>query len=231
MIQRISHLALTCTLFLVSFAGDDDYIRWSLQSPGASPWHTLRYEVTRRAPATTAVHRRRLPGTEEGEHALGLLTPEESDALFARAASFDVLALESDPAKAHLPGLTFRCDALLSGKAHAFAVRDPASHPDARVRGLFNLIVAAVLERAGPIPFRNVFFPTDQRGWLNVESIPAAKVTIDDFDTRETTPLYAFEVKSGDRQVRLESLDGRLIRNYTVHVEPRGTTTLRVDLR
>jgi hypothetical protein len=219
-------------------AGDDDYVRWSLTPPGPGPWQLLRYEITRRPPATTAVHRRRLPTAGDTDHALGLLTPEESEGFFAAVRALAPLELPSDPgigegprtpAAPHEP--VYACHLLLDGRAHAFSVRDPAAHPNPAVRRLFDLVTTLVTTHAGDLPFRNIFAPIAERGWLNVESIPAARVEVDGLDTQLVTPVYGYELRAGTRRVTLTSLDGRLVRSYTPHVAPRGTTTLRVDLR
>jgi hypothetical protein len=75
------------------------------------------------------------------------------------------------------------------------------------------------------------FAPHATSSWFNVESIPAANVTIDGFDTHLETPLYAYEVAAGEHVVILKSTDGRYVREYRVKLEAEGTTTLRVDLR
>lgn len=213
-------------------AGDDDFIRFTLEPPSASPYHTIRYEITRRGPATTAVHRRHLPGLDEGLHALGLLTPEEADELFAFARTLNAASLADARAPNPAPGaLTWRCDLLLSGRAHTFKVHDPDNLTDRRYARLFSAVRSAVLAQAGPLPFRNVFFPAADRGWLNVESVPAAKVLIDGFDTKLTTPIYGYELGSGVHTITLTSLDGRFVRSFDFRLEPQGTTTLRIDLR
>lgn len=219
--------------FVAFFAGDDEYVRWTLLTPAASPYHLIRYEVTRRQPATTAVHRRQLPDADEGLHALGLLTREESDSYFARVRALDAGHLaDAKPAGKRTPGaLTWRCETFLDGEAHAFEVTAMGELADRRYAQLFRATRDVVLEHAGELPFRNTFFPAKQRSWLNVESIPASKVTIDGFDTHLETPLYAYEVAAGEHVVILESTDGRYKRDYRVKLEAEGTTTLRVDLR
>jgi hypothetical protein len=239
----------SCALWLVTAlwlspaarAGEDDYVRWSLLPPSPGPWQLLRYEITRRPPATTAVHRRRLPTASEADHALGLLTPEESDAFFASVRALDPFALASDPgvSSESLPSgarpdptrARFACDLLLDGRAHQVLVQDPASHANPSIRKLFDQTASLVLAHAGDLPFRDIFAPIPERGWLNVESIPAARVTLDGLDTQLTSPVYGLEVRSGARTVTLTSLDGRLTRTFTPQIAPRGTTTLRVDLR
>lgn len=214
-------------------ADSEDYVRFTLEPPAASPYHTIRYEITRRRPATTAVHRRQLPGLEEGLHALGLLTPEESAAFFALAASLDATSLPSVPrSPATPPGvLTWRCDLSLAGKVSSFTATDLENLADRRYARLFDAVQRTVLERAGELRFRNVFFPAGDRGWLNIESVPAAAVTIDGFETKLETPLYSYDIAAGAHEVVLRSLDGRFVRTFQVRVEPQGTTTLRIDLR
>jgi len=219
---------------------DEDYVRFTLETgygqptaiPAASPYHTIRYEITRRRPATTAVHRRQLPGLEEGLHALGLLTPEESTSFFALARSLGAASLPSVVASVPTPGvLTWRCDLLLDGKRATFLVSDPENAADRRYARLFDAVRRTVLTRAGELPFRNVFFPAKDRGWLNIECVPAAAVTLDGFDTRLETPMYSYDIAAGTHSLVLRSLDGRFERTFEVRVEPQGTTTLRIDLR
>jgi hypothetical protein len=219
---------------------EEEFVRFTLETardegpatPAATPYHTIRYEITRRRPATTAVHRRRLPGLEEGLHALGLLTPEEAAEFFALARSLDAAGLPSRIAATPPPGaLTWRCDVLLDGKTGSFAVTDPENARDRRYARLFDATRRTVLAHAGELPFRNVFFPADDRGWLNIESVPAAAVVIDGFETKLETPMYSYDIAAGKHQLTLRSLDGRYDRTFEIRVEPQGTTTLRIDLR
>ena len=214
---------------------EEDYVRFTLETagtPAASPYHTIRYEITRRRPATTAVHRRTLPGREEGLHALGLLTPEESAAYFALVRGLDVLHLPSVvPSKPPAGALTWRCDLQLDGVRASFVATAPESLSDRRYARLFDATRRLVLANAGELPFRNVFFPARDRGWLNIESVPAATVTLDGLETRLETPMYSYDIGAGPHTLVLRSLDGRYERTFEVRVEPQGTTTLRIDLR
>jgi len=227
-------------LFCIGFSGsppedpgDEDYVRFLLEAPAASPYHTIRYEITRRQPATTAVHRRQLPGLDEGLHALGLLTPDESNAFFQLARALTKSPLPSVPraVQVALGALTWRCDLRLDGKQQTFVATDLENLPDRRYARLFAAVQREVLAHAGELPFRNVFFPSRERGWLNIESTPVARVTIDDFETKLETPLYAYDVAAGTHAVVLRSRDGRLERTFEVKVEAQGTTTLRIDLQ
>lgn len=236
-VARVLRIGACALAFLAFFAGgptgDDEYVRWTLLPPAASPYHLIRYEITRRQPATTAVHRRQLPDADEGLHALGLLTRDESDAFFARVRQLDGAHLgdAKPPEKRRAGALTWRCETLIDGERHAFEVTDMEALPDRRYAQLFRATREAVVAHAGELPFRNTFFPAKQRSWLNVESIPASHVTIDGFDTQLETPLYAYEVAAGEHTIILKSTDGRYVRDYRVKLEAEGTTTLRVDLR
>lgn len=212
-------------------AGEDDFVRFTLEPAQTSPYHTIRYEITRRGPATTAVHRRGLPGLDEGLHALGLMTREEADRIFALAREVDALKLSDHRPKHLAPGaVTWRCHVQLGGVAHTFLVTDP-DNAERRYARLFHAVRHAALTIAGELPFRNVFVPATDRGWLNIESVPAAKVRIDGFDTRLETPMYSYELAAGPHTITLTSLDGRYNRTFEIRLEPQGTTTLRVDLR
>lgn len=210
---------------------DDDFVRFTLEAPQSSPYHTIRYEITRRGPATTAVHRRGLPGLEEGLHALGLLTREEGEKVFALAREVGATTLPDHRPRAVAPlAVTWRCHVLLDGVSHTFLVTDP-DNADRRYARLFAAVRSTVIAVAGELPFRNVFVPAGDRGWLNIESVPAAKVVIDGFDTRLTTPMYSYELGAGAHIITLSSIDGRFTRTFDIRLEPQGTTTLRVDLR
>lgn len=211
--------------------GDDDFVRFTLEPAQASPYHTIRYEITRRGPATTAVHRRGLPGLDEGLHALGLMTREEGARIFALAREVGALELSDHrPARIAPGAVSWRCHVQLSGVAHTFVVTDP-DNADRRYARLFGAVRQAALTIAGELPFRNVFVPATDRGWLNIESVPAAKVRIDGFDTRLETPMYSYELAAGPHTITLTSLDGRYTRTFEIRLEAQGTTTLRVDLR
>lgn len=210
---------------------EDDFVRFTLEPPGPSPYHTIRYEITRRGPATTAVHRRGLPGLDEGLHALGLMTREEGERIFALAREVDAVKLTDHRPKHVAPGaVTWRCHVQLSGVSHTFLVTDP-DNAERRYARLFSAVRHASLTVAGELPFRNVFVPATDRGWLNIESVPAARVRIDGFDTRLETPMYSYELAAGPHTITLTSLDGRFSRTFEIRLEPQGTTTLRVDLR
>jgi hypothetical protein len=215
-------------------AADDDTVRLALDHPAATPYSVIRYEIARRGRATMAVHRRQLPGYSEPLHGVGLMTQAEADAIWELCRAVDASHLPDAPAPAAAAesgAFTWRVETSIDGVTHSFRVGDPMNQPDRRYARLVQGVIAAVTQRAGELPFRNVFVPAARLGWLDIISIPAARVVLDGIDTGQQTPLYGYEVESGRHAVRLESLDGALIRAYDVRVEPAGTTHLHVDLR
>lgn len=229
----MARVASILALAAVISGSDDDYLRLILERPAATPFAVVHYEVGRRGRATTAVHRRELPGLRESLHAMGLLTREEADALWALAADTDAARLPDagPPLPGPLEGLAWRVEVSIDGVQHSFRVTDPANQRDRRYHRLVSRICGVVHRVAGELPFRDVFFPEAELGWISVTAIPAAAVSIDGFDTQLETPLFSYELAGGEHEVRLRSLDGGLDRTYQVRVEPGGTTHLTVDLR
>ena len=229
--QRILATFLLALPLLLT-AGTTDYVRVSLETPAPSPFRSISYEVTRRAPATTAVHRRLLPGDAESLHSLGLLTGEDAAAIDALVHETGAMSLpDAAPPTPVLGQLTWVVSLQVDGVAHEFRCTAPENIKDRRYFKLIDGVRRSVKAVTGELPFRNVFYEPDRRGWVNVISVPAARVVIDSFDTQLETPLYHYELASGVHTIQLTSEDGRFTRDYQVKVEPGGTTHLRVDLR
>lgn len=232
--RRVPVVVLLALAAFVTTGADDDYVRLALEHPAPTPYSVVRYEVARRGRATMAVHRRQLPGYNEPLHGVGLMTLDEASSVWELCRSTDATHLPDAPTPVEAAGegaFAWRIEVSLDGVAHDFRVGDPRNQPDRRYARLTEGIISAVTQRAGELPFRNVFVPSARLGWLDVISVPAARVFLDGLDTGVQTPLYGYEVEAGRHAVRLESLDGSLLRAYDVHVEPAGTTHLHVDLR
>ena len=213
-------------------AGAEDYVRIRLSPGGPTPFDSIAYEVTWRGPATTAVHRRTLPGDAESLHSLGLLTRDEALAVGALLRGVDVLSLgDGAPESASPWDLTWTVDVQLEGVSRTFRVTAPEQLRDRRYFRLVDGVRRAVKAVTGELPFRNVFFSPDRRGWVTLQSVPAARVWIDGFDTQLETPLYSYELAAGAHTIRLVAASADLDRTYEIKVEPGGTTNLRVDLR
>ena len=125
----------------------------------------------------------------------------------------------------------WRVNMTLDGISWSFQIFDTPNQPDPRYDQFVRLVMETVHRHGGLLHFRNVFIPKKRLGWINVVSVPVARVYVDGFDTRLESPLYGYEIEAGRRQIKLISTDGKVERLYEVKVEPGGTTVLRVDLR
>ena len=230
---KLTALVLLGTLLLMG--ADGDYVRFILDQPSVTPYSTIRYEIIDRGRVTTAVHRRGLPGYSESLHGMGLLTPEESVQLWGevRACQPATLtdAVSTAPESEPRLGVTWSVDIRLGDLSKRFRVFEPNNQVDRRYARLFRAVRSMVEARAGKHPFRNVFLEKRQRGWLNLVSVPAARVVIDGFDTGHETPLYGYEIERGKRKVTLISLDGTYKRTYEIRIESGTTTRVRADIR
>ena len=207
----------------------------TLQQPSSSPFATIRYEVAVRGRVNTATHRRELPGYAESLHGMGLLTRAEAAAYWKEIRAIglpelvDALPAEDDEAANR--GLVWEVESVLDGVERTFRVGDAVNHADRRYQRLLSVTRVLVHSLAGELPFRNVFIPEGRLGWINVVTIPVARLHVDGFDTELETPIYGYEVSAGKHTLRLKTADDTYERSYNVQVDPGGTTLLRVDLR
>ena len=219
----------------VCTGADGDYVMLTLHQPSSSPFATVRYEVAVRGRVNTATHRRELPGYGESLHGMGLLTRDEASTYWhaIRSLKLEQLAdaLPVADSQARVDGLAWELEWLIDGVEKTIRVADAVNHADRRYQKVLTLTQTIVHRLAGELPFRNVFIPEGRLGWLNVVTVPVARLYVDDFDTELETPLYGYEVSSGTHSLTLKTADGLHERTYKVKVDPGGTTLLRVDLR
>jgi hypothetical protein len=220
--------------WLFCTAADGDHVTVTLDQPSYSPFSTVKYDISVRGRTNTATHRRTLPGYAEQLHGMGLLTQDEAAAYWRDIAALQLTELVDSVPPGDAPegrGLVWRVDAVVDGVRHAFRVADPVNQPDRRYQAILSRTRSLVHRLAGDLPFRHVFIPEARLGWLNVVTVPVARLRVDGFDTELETPLYGYEVAAGKHTLRLTTPDGTHDRSYEVRVDPGGTTLLRVDLR
>ena len=115
---------------------------------------------------------------------MGLLTPEEAKQVWSEVRASEPEALVESLASADAPqpplGVTWNVDIRIGELSKSFRVFEPMNQRDRRHARLFQAIRTMAETRAGRHPFRNVFLAKRQRGWLNLVSVPAAKVVIDE---------------------------------------------------
>ena len=215
-------------------AAGGDYVRLTLRESGATPFSLVRYEVSSRGRNTTCVHRRQLPGHGEALHGMGLLTAADANELWRALKKNDGLKLPTIKVPDGFPWSTvarWTVELSLDGQEHSFQVSAPTHQLDRRYHRLITAVRRVVEPLAGEQPYRNIFFPDDIRGWLDVDGVPPARVVIDGFDTRMETPIFGYELEAGEHEILLRTPDGRYERTYRFQIEPTMTTRLKVDLR
>ena len=102
---------------------------------------------------------------------------------------------------------------------------------DSRYGAIIETIRTTVLEHAGDLVFRNVFFEPGTYGWVNLTSVPPATVSIDGRPTGLKTPIYGYELPAGTHKVRLYAEEQKWERVHTVRIDPGMTTIVHFDLR
>ena len=162
---------------------------------------------------------------------MGLLTKDEFVSLKRLLADSQALSLKDALRPASDHGLTWRVELSLGGKHHTFRVSDSVNQDDRRYHHVVEGIRKVAVTRGGVQPFRNTFMPSRTLGWINIVSMPPARVIIDGVETQLTTPIFAYELSAGTHDVRLVTKDGRYDRHYNVRIEGGVTTRLAVDLR
>lgn len=232
--SRLTALASLLLAAVMTIGAGGDYVRLTVSSPGPTPFSLIRYEVSTRGRTTTCVHRRQLPGHGEALHGMGLLTRQDADSLWGLLRTTNAMELPDADTPKDLPWsatIRWRVELSVGGQEHGFQVTEPIHQVDRRYQRLVAGVRSLVERLAGEQPYRNVFFPDEVRGWLDVEGVPPAQVFIDGFETRMETPLFGYELESGDHELRLRTEDGRYDRTYRFRIEPTMTTRLKVDLR
>ena len=233
MARLTSFLALLCAALTMTGAGGD-YVRLTVRDTGPTPFSLVRYEVSTRGRNTTCVHRRQLPGHGEALHGMGLLPAAETEDLWRLLKKNDALRLPTVQTPEGFPWsevTRWAVEISLEGQEHRFEVSAPIHQADRRYHRLITAVRGVVESLAGEQPYRNIFFPDDVRGWLDVDGVPPARVIIDGFDTRMETPIFGYELESGDHEIQLRTKDGRYERTYRFRIGPTMTTRLKVDLR
>lgn len=215
-----------------SWAAGGDYVHLVLEAPSDSPFAEIRYEVTERGPASAAIHRRRLPGEVRSLHNMGLVPPEVLKQLRQILSQHGAMTLpDATEATGSASSLQWHFEAQSEGKKHRFSVRDPLNQPDRRYWKIFSSVRQLVRSITGGLPFRDVYFPQETIGWLNLRSVPAARLSVNGRDTELETPIRDLPLRAGKHTIELKSVEGKRVRRYDIRIEAGGYTKLRVELR
>lgn len=199
---------------------------------GMTPYRLVTYEALWRGPTAVASHTAVLVNYEETLQQMRLIEQPAYEKLLADVESAGAFELPDAPEPPHvLGGLRYEVEVQRGSRSHTFKVSDPSDQPDPRYRRIVGLITRLVLSRTGPLVFRNVFFEPGTFGFLNLTSLPAARVAVDGRDLGQETPIYGWELSAGFHEVVLTDPKSGYSRKHTLKVEPGVTTILHVDLR
>jgi len=238
--RRLALIAVLCGLAGVTpasaYGADplDGAVVSVVATGGATPYSQVRYDVVWRNGTAVATHYRSFVNYEESLHALRLVRRSRFVQLLKTVRGMGIWALSDGPAPAvAMAGIRYEVEVAQSGKTHRFVVHDPDAQTDRRYAAIVGQVRDTVTELAGALRFRNVFFEPGTYGYLNLTSVPVAKVFIDDRDVGMETPMYGYELKAGKHVIRLQSSaeKGGYTRTHTAVVTPGMTTIIHMDLR
>ena len=199
---------------------------------GFSPYHTVTYEVLWRKQIAVANHYRGLVGYNEPFHDMALVTREEFHVLLADIKRLGGLTLPSISSTRNvLAPLTWEVELCIDGVSHSFRVDAPEVQGDPRYFQVIDAVRTFVVNHTNELVFRNIFFEPGTYGWVNLTSVPPAKVFIDGRDIGMKTPIYGYELPVGAHALRLVAVEQGWERKHNVRITPGMTTIIHFDLR
>ena len=133
------------------------------------------------------------------------------------------------PARSEVPiyEVAFR----LGGRETSFLVADPYVLADRSYATFINAVRRVVIAEVGDIGWHGPTGGAGQTGYLFVDSVPGARVTVDGVQLAEETPVLSYPVAPGEHEVVLENDAHHVRRSWKVKIEAGMTTSLEVELR
>lgn len=220
-------------------------------NPGPNQY--LAYEVTARGTAGVVSHLRGFMGRKDVIANTELLSREKLRLLFGRLRDLGGLQLVSQmpvvvekkplkkmddnarraashgPERSDLP--VFELSFRLGGRENTVLVQDPFALPDRRYAQFILAVRDLSIQVAGDIGYHAPTGRDGEQGYLFIDSVPSAKVWIDDVQLNEETPVFCYTLAPGVHVVRLRSDKHELQRDYKVKISPGQSSALEVDLR
>lgn len=123
--------------------------------------------------------------------------------------------------------LSFR----LAGKENTFLVADPAGQSDPRYAEFIRLVREFAIKSAGEIGYHAPTGDEGREGYLFVDSVPGAIVTVDGAPLEGETPILAYPTSPGRHTLVLENKLHQLRKEIKVVVQPGLITSVELDLR
>lgn len=123
--------------------------------------------------------------------------------------------------------LSFR----FAGQENTFLVADPAAQADPRYAAFIRLVRAMAIKSAGDIGFHPPSGDDGRQGYLFVDSVPGAVVTVDGAPLEGETPILAYPLAAGRHVLVLENKLHGLRKEQRVLIQPGLITSVELDLR
>ncbi len=221
-------------------------------NPG--PFHYLAYEVTMRGQAGVVSHVRGFMGRGDVVSKTDLMRKHDVRRLFGWLRDQGVLDMPQpptataepakkgkappppfDPNNPHLGpansavpmfDLSFR----LGGRERTVLVADPLCQQDRRYALLIAAVRQVALAVSGDIAYQPPTGVAGTQGYLFIDSVPSAEVSIDDVPIGESTPVLTWTVAPGSHTITLENKRLGLKKETKVKVQPGVTTSVELTL-
>lgn len=122
--------------------------------------------------------------------------------------------------------LSFR----LGGRENTVLVPSPFGRADRRYARFIETLRALALRTTGEIPYHPPLGNAGVAGYLFIDSVPSAAVSVDGIKLTDTTPIFAYAVAPGSHTVVLENARLSLRREVKVKVQAGMTTSVQLEL-
>lgn len=198
-----------------------------LQAPRQIESYTLRVQ---RGVATITASRQ-MSGPHGEERRVGIVDDDALTKAWASLRACELFTLRAAPGIAR-PQRLWTFDVRREDeRTRQWRVADPERQPDGRHQACLEVLRTLALDQLGPIPERTPFKPGEAIGFLQIDSVPTARVWLDGVDTGRDVPLRRIPLRPGEHKVTFVAPEMGLERSYTVKIMDNITTNLDVDLR
>lgn len=165
---------------------------------------------------------------------LGKTAPKTKAALKAKAKRSGILELAGwdytlGPPQSAEPiyELSFR----LGGRENTVLLASPFGHADGRYGRFIQVLRDLAVRSTGEIPYHPPLGSAGVAGYLFIDAVPSAVVTVDGTKLTDTTPIFAYAVAPGSHTVVLENTRLGLRREVKVKVQAGMTTSVQLELQ
>ncbi|OIP44253.1 MAG: hypothetical protein AUK47_01185 [Deltaproteobacteria bacterium CG2_30_63_29] len=207
----------------------------SIEGAGAlSPFRSVEYHLKWRDEHLLFVHRRQYFGDygfQAGTAVLSDARAQELAGRFADCGADSALTLTATSTGGWLYEVEWAWDE--APPTHA-TVEDPQTQPDPAWRCVEHLMISLVEDEFPELSgFEDwVYVAVEERGFLNLTTMPSAQVSIDGVSTGWWTPVEQLPIPAGVHVLRFVVPGEPLIdKEYEVVVDVGSTTVLRTQLR